>query len=177
MDNNFVFGSGAGGTTGATEPVWPTSPNQSVVDGTVTWGASVEDCDENDHSLVLNTGGVNSVLVAQGSSLGGSTVIGFGKDDDSQPTGNCNLSCEYEQIDGHMNAAGHVPVVLNLQDGTQGVFNFTAPGVSTQVARSGVAASPRSGRACRSTTRTRSSTVRPAAASITSSGSRRPPRP
>ncbi len=38
-----------------------------------------------------------------------------------------------------MNASGHVPVVLNLLDGTQGVFNFTAPGVSTQVARGGVA--------------------------------------
>jgi hypothetical protein len=38
-----------------------------------------------------------------------------------------------------MNASGHVPVVLNLADGTQGVFNFTAPGTSTQVARGGVA--------------------------------------
>src|SRR5262249_44835116 len=67
----------------------------------------------------------------------GSTVIGFGKDDDTG-IGFCS-GCEYEQIDGHMNASGHVPVVLNLADGSQGVFNFTAPGVSTQVARTGVA--------------------------------------
>jgi hypothetical protein len=137
VDNGFVFGTGTGGTTGATEPVWPTSPSQTVVDGTVTWNSATEACDEDDHSLVLNTGGVSSVLVAQGSAVGGSTVIGFGKDDDSQLIGNCGI-CEYEQIDGKMNASGHVPVVLNLLDGTQGVFNFTAPGVSTQVARVGV---------------------------------------
>jgi hypothetical protein len=141
VDNNIEFTSGTGGTTGATEPVWPTSPGQTVTDGTVTWTGEVERCDESDHSLVLNTGGVNSLLVAQGSAVGGSTVIGFGKDDDTQTQGNCGFgsSCEYENIDGHMNASGHVPVVLNLLDGTQGVFNFTAPGVSTQVARGGVA--------------------------------------
>jgi hypothetical protein len=137
-DNNMEFTSGSGGTTGATEPVWPTSPGQTVTDGTVTWTSEVEECDENDHSLVLNTGGTSAVLVAQGSSVGGSTVIGFGADDDTVAQGNCG-GCEYETIDGHMNASGHVPVVLNLQDGTQGVFNFTAPGVSTQVARTGVA--------------------------------------
>jgi hypothetical protein len=78
VDNNIEFTSGTGGTTGATEPVWPTSPGQTVTDGTVTWTGEVERCDESDHSLVLNTGGVNSLLVAQGSAVGGSTVIGFG---------------------------------------------------------------------------------------------------
>jgi len=137
--NGFVFFSGAaGGTSGPTEPTWPLSPQQTVTDGTITWTSATENCDENDHSLVLNTGGTNAVLVALGSSVGGSIAIGFGSDDDSQPVGNCG-PCEYEQIDGHMNASGHVPVVLNLADGSQGVFNFTAPGVSTQVARTGVA--------------------------------------
>ena len=139
VPNGFVFQGTPGGTSGAVEPAWPTSPGETVTDGTITWTAVVQDCDEDDHGLILNTGGVNSLLVGQGSSVGGSTVIGFGSDDDSQPTGNCGGSCEYELIDGHMNAAGHVPVVLNLLDGTQGVFNFTAPGVSTQVARTGVA--------------------------------------
>ena len=136
--NGFSFQSN-GGTSGAVEPAWPTSPGRTVVDGTITWTGVVQDCDENDHGLILNTGGVNSLLVAQGSSVGGSTVIGFGSDDNSQPVGTCGGSCEYELIDGHMNAAGHVPVVLNLLDGSQGVFNFTGPGVSTQVARTGVA--------------------------------------
>lgn len=139
VENGLVF-IGGGGTSGATEPTWPTTPGETVTDGTITWTGQFEDCDENDHSLVLNTGGVNSLLVAQGSSVGGSTVIGFGSDDNTQPTGMCGFStCVYENIDGHMNASGHVPVVLNLADGTQGVFNFTAPGTSTQVARGGVA--------------------------------------
>lgn len=138
---SFFVNNVGGGTSGATEPVWPTSPGVTVVDNTITWRGQIEECDENDHSLIrFTTGPGNELLVGQGSSVGGSTVIGFGIDDDSQPTGNCTGgNCEYELIDGEMNASGHVPVVLNLQDGTQGVFNFSGPGTSTQVARSGVA--------------------------------------
>lgn len=137
VPSQLSFRTGLGGTSGPTEPAWPISPAQNVTDGTITWVGFTQNCDEDDHGLVLNTGGVNALLVAQGSSVGGSTVIGFGSDDDTQVTGFCS-GCEYEQIDGHMNASGHVPVVLNLADATQGVFNFTAPGVSTQVARVGV---------------------------------------
>jgi len=138
VPNGRVFTS-TGGTSGAVEPVWPLTPGQTVADGTITWSTRSENCDEDDHSLIrFTTGPGNELLVGQGSSVGGSTVIGFGSDDDSQPTGGCS-GCEYELIEGEMNASGHVPVVLNLQDGSQGVFNFSGPGTSTQVARTGVA--------------------------------------
>ncbi len=139
VPSGFRFDAQNNGTTGAVEPVWPTSPGQTVVDGTVTWKANVEECDENDHGLVrFTTGPGNQIMVALGSTVGtpSATVIGFGSDDDSQAVGNCS-GCNYNNIDGFINSAGHVPVVLNLSDGTQGVFNFTAPGVATQVLRSG----------------------------------------
>src|SRR5262249_5066019 len=63
-----------------------------------------------------------------------STVIGFGQDDNSGGGSFCG-NCEYENIDGFINSAGHVPVVLNLADGTQGVFILTGPGAAIQVAR------------------------------------------
>src|SRR5262249_56534030 len=77
------------GTSGATEPVWPTSPGQQVVDGTITWVGAFADCDEDDHGIVRFTSGTgNELLVAQGSTVGtpASTVSGFGSDDDSAAT-------------------------------------------------------------------------------------------
>ena len=94
-------------------------------------------CDEDNHGIVRFTSGPgNELLVQQGSTIGTppSAVIGFGLDDNSGGGGFCP-GCEYENIDGFINAAGHVPVVLNLADGTQGVFILTGPGAATQVVR------------------------------------------
>jgi hypothetical protein len=92
-------------------------------------------CGEDNHSLIrFSTGPGNEILVQQGDSVGSpaATVIGFGQDDNSGT--NCT-NCEYQNIDGYINATGHVSVVLNLSDGTQGVFNFTGPGTATQAVR------------------------------------------
>src|SRR5262249_20420380 len=48
------------------------------------------------------------------------------------------VGCDYNNIDGFINSSGHVPVVLNLADGSQGVFILKAPGSFTQAARTGV---------------------------------------
>ncbi|HEX4439517.1 MAG TPA: putative Ig domain-containing protein [Thermoanaerobaculia bacterium] len=96
-------------------------------------------CDEDNHGIVRFTpGGTgNELLVQQGSTIGtpSSTVIGFGLDDDTSGGGSRCVGCEYELIDGFINSAGHVPVVLNLADGTQGVFILTGPGTAIQVVR------------------------------------------
>ena len=135
--NGLSFRSLNAGTSGAIEPVWPTTIGSTVVDGTITWLLQNRplSCDEKNHALIRRTAGPgNELLVAQGSSVGGSTVVGFGNDDNS---GASCVGCTYNDIDGLINSAGHVPVVLRLADGTQGVYNFSAPGVSTQVARTG----------------------------------------
>jgi PKD domain len=94
------------------------------------------DCDENDHGLVrFSPGPGNELLVGQGSSVGGSTVVGFGSDIDN--AGTCSGACDYNNIEGLINASGHVPVVLKLADGTQGAYNFTGPGASTEIVRTG----------------------------------------
>jgi hypothetical protein len=107
-----------------------------VVFDTYVNGPNPNTCDENNHGIVRFTGGTgNELLVQQGSTIGtpSATVIGFGKDDHSV-AGFCN-TCEYENIDGFINSAGHVPVVLNLSDGTQGVFVLNGPAAATQVVR------------------------------------------
>jgi hypothetical protein len=96
------------------------------------------DCDENNHGLVRFTSGPgNELLVQQGDSIGtpAATVVGFGKD--TAPGGGtaCGAACTYQNFDGLINGPGHVPVVLNLSDGTQGVFILTGPGAATQVVR------------------------------------------
>ena len=104
--NGFRFTANNNGTSGAVEPVWPTSPGRTVVDGTITWTGSVQGCDENDHGLVrFTTGPGNELLVGQGSSVGGSTVIGFGSDNDSQVVGNCS-GCKYQNFDGFVSSSG-----------------------------------------------------------------------
>jgi len=40
--NGFVFTTGEGGTSGASEPAWPTQLGASVADGSVTWQATAE---------------------------------------------------------------------------------------------------------------------------------------
>jgi hypothetical protein len=94
-------------------------------------------CDEDNHGLVrFTTGPGNELLVQQGDSIGtpAANVVGFGKDTDPGGGVRCT-GCTYQNIDGLINGPGHVPIVLNLSDGTQGVFIMTGPGAATQIVR------------------------------------------
>jgi hypothetical protein len=95
------------------------------------------ECDENNHGLVRFTSGPgNELLVQVGDSIGtpAATVVGFGKDVEPGGGARCT-TCIYQNFDGLINSAGHVPVVLSLSDGTQGVFTMTGPGTATQIVR------------------------------------------
>ena len=129
--NGLLYVATSSGTSGSTEPPWPTDWGATVVDSGVTWQVlDTVGCDTDDDALIRYTPGPgNELLVAKGSTVGGSTVTIFG----------CTLCVDdyYDQTDGRINSSGHVPVVLSLADGTEGVFLFDGPGSSTQVARTG----------------------------------------
>jgi hypothetical protein len=148
----FTAGPGAGALTriaatnttiggrnvcGLSSMVGINASGQVVFDTYVGIVSSFNGCDENNHGLVRFTSGPgNELLVQQGDTIGApaATVVGFGKDTDPGGGANCP-GCEYQNFDGLINGSGHVPIVLNLSDGTQGVFIMTGPGTATQIVR------------------------------------------
>ncbi|MEO8430695.1 MAG: choice-of-anchor tandem repeat NxxGxxAF-containing protein [Acidobacteriota bacterium] len=126
------------GTSGAVEPVWPTTVGTTVVDGTVTWISIRGRCNEDAHGVTRFTSGTgNQLLMAVGTDVGGgTTVVGFGNDSFNFVTGICS-GCAYENIDGFLNASGHASAAVRLSTGDTAAYLLTGPLTFTQVARTG----------------------------------------
>ena len=134
------FRTTAGGTSGSTEPAWPTTISSPVVDGSVTWTSVIpRGCGEDHHGFYRFTSGTgNQLLIALGTDVGGGvTVVGFGNDV-VPATGGCP-ACRYEDADGYLNAAGHTSAVVRLSTGDTAAYLLTGPLTFTQVARTGAA--------------------------------------
>jgi hypothetical protein len=132
--NGFHYYACVSGTSGATEPVWPTVSGNSVNDNGINWTAqtlTATSGDEDSHHLIRFTPpSTQTLIVGIGSTVAGSTVIGFGGDDTTDQT-NC---CAYSDPDGLINTAGHVPAVLRLASGKQVAQIFRPPSAAITVA-------------------------------------------
>ncbi|HEY6929626.1 MAG TPA: hypothetical protein VJA66_08115, partial [Thermoanaerobaculia bacterium] len=138
--NGMEFTATPGGTSGSSEPAWCSNFNCQVADGTVTWTATkAADCDENRHHIIRNTGGSRELLFGIGTDVGGGVLVdGFGNDVLPAPGSNCGGgNCEYQEIDGYLNASGHASVAVHLANGDTAAFLLKGPGSFTQIARTG----------------------------------------
>jgi hypothetical protein len=74
--NSRLYSTTGGGTTGSTEPTWPTTPGATVVDGTVTWTCLAFDNNAVSGIRVLgvNSGLVNDRCMISNNNIDGSTT-------------------------------------------------------------------------------------------------------
>lgn len=134
----LVF-SGNAGTSGSSEPAWPTHIGDTIVDGTVTWtGSNQSQCEENRHNILRFTSGTGQeLLFGIGTNVGGGVLVnGFGNDVLPAVGTNCG-SCEYQSIDGYINSSGHASVAVHLSNGDTAAYLLKDPGSFTQIARTG----------------------------------------
>ena len=61
-ENGFMYRASKGGTTGATVPVWPTTPDMAVDDGTTRWLNIGKAFDISEFKLALSESGLTSGL-------------------------------------------------------------------------------------------------------------------
>jgi putative Ig domain-containing protein/PKD domain-containing protein/galactose oxidase-like protein len=128
------------GTSGSTEPAWPSNIKDTVVDGTITWTATrAAFCDESRHNIVRFSGAFgNELLFGLGTDVGSGVLVnGFGNDILGAPGTNCGGNCDYQDIDGYINSSGHASVAVHLSNGDTAAYLLKDPGSFTQVARTG----------------------------------------
>ena len=61
-ENGFMYRAKKGGTTGTTAPVWPTTPDMAVDDGTTRWGNIGKAFDMSEFKLAASESGLTSGL-------------------------------------------------------------------------------------------------------------------
>lgn len=76
--NGYRYKCTVGGTTGGSQPTWPTTIGQTVVDGTVTWRCESELNDITDVRLATTQGGLASATWGAALNLGTSILSGAG---------------------------------------------------------------------------------------------------
>ena len=61
-ENGFMYRASKGGTTGTTEPIWPTTPDMAVDDGTTRWVNIGKAFDMSEFKLAASESGLTSGL-------------------------------------------------------------------------------------------------------------------
>lgn len=76
--NNRVYQAGGAGTTGASEPAWPTTIGATVVDNNITWTALADEDTPDEVRLATSLAGLAGATPGAGISLGTTLLSGVG---------------------------------------------------------------------------------------------------
>ena len=76
--NNRVYQAGGAGTTGATEPTWPTTIGDAVVDNDITWTCLAYEDTPNEVKLATTQAGLAGATAGAGLNLGTTLLSGVG---------------------------------------------------------------------------------------------------
>jgi hypothetical protein len=76
--NNRIYQAGGAGTTGGTEPTWPTTIGATVVDNDITWTCIAYEDTPNEVKLATTQAGLASATAGAGLNLGTTLLSGVG---------------------------------------------------------------------------------------------------
>lgn len=76
--NNRIYQAGGAGTTGATEPTWPTTIGATVVDNGITWTCLAYEDTPNEVKLATSPAGLPGATAGAGLNLGTTILSGVG---------------------------------------------------------------------------------------------------
>ena len=103
--NGFVYQAGGAGTTDATEPTWPTTIDDTVIDNDITWTCVADEDVPAEYKLATTEAGLATATAGAALNLGTTLLSGVGN---AQP-----VWVRVENDDTHVQDQTHLAVQLS----------------------------------------------------------------